>query len=269
MLRIAIFLFLVMSLNTLFAQNEVNQEDEKGLKQGFWQKKLPNGNLVYEGTFKDDRPVGEFKRYHTSGLLKARLFYPETSDTVQAELYDLRGKLMGKGNYLGQQKEGKWEYFQKGEVVAEEMFVHGQKNGLAKTYYPTGELFEETPWKDDQKNGIYRAYFKSGKPYLECRMKDGKRDGTCQVYFENGMLELDAFYTQGLRQNEWRYFNPDGSQSYTLVYQQGMLINPEVLDSIQQIQFGKLEQNRKSLVDPEKFMGDPLQYMMKNNILGR
>ena len=266
--RLLIFLCLFCT-QAAFAQTGINEIDASGKKQGMWQKKQDSGRLLYEGTFKDDHPVGEFKRYHTNGLLKARLFYTEGSDSAAAELFDLRGKLMAKGNYLGQEKEGMWQYFQKAQLVSEENFVHGVKTGISKTYYETGELFEETTWENNQKSGIYRAYFKTGKPYLECQMVDGKRDGTCHVFYENGNLELDAFYEKGLRQREWKYNHQNGDFSYALIYDLGLLLNPQVLDSIQQIQFNELEKNKSKLVDPEKFMNDPAQYMMKNNMPGK
>lgn len=267
MIRILSMLFLVLLVDCGYAQSNMNQLDDKGRKQGLWKKELANGNLLYEGHFKNDQPVGEFKRYHTNGLLKARLIYSEKSDTTVAELYDLRGKLMAKGNYLNQQKEGLWKYFQKDQLVSEEHFIHDKKNGISKTYYQTGELFEETTWVDDQKTGVYRAYFKSGSPYLECMMLNGKRNGTCLVYYENGKHELDALYEQGLRNGEWRYYHENGDFSHQLAYDTGTLLNPQVLDSIQQIQFNQLEQNKDKLVDPEKFMNDPMQYMIKNNML--
>lgn len=266
MIRILLSVLLILILHTGQAQNAINQLDAAGQKQGFWQKKQANGNLAYEGTFKNDQPVGEFKRYHTNGLLKARLIYPEDSDTIHSELFDNRGQLLAKGKYVDEKKEGEWQYYQKGQLVSTEVFEHNQKHGTSKTYYPTGELFEETTWKFNLENGIYRAYFKSGKPYLECRMVDGKRDGTCHVYYENGQLELDAMYAKGLRNGDWNYYHPDGTFSHTLSYDLGLLTNPQVLDSIQEIQFNKLENNKSELIDPEKFMDNPGQYMMKNNI---
>lgn len=269
MIRILFSILLALILHTGQAQNDMNQVDEEGRKQGFWQKEQTNGNVVYEGNFRNDRPVGEFKRYHSNGLLKARLFYPEDSDTIPAELFDNRGKLMAKGTYVEEKKEGEWQYFQNGQLVSTEVFQNNQKHGISKTYYPTGELFEEIHWKNDLQNGVYRAYFKGGKPYLECSMTDNQRDGACQVYFENGQLELDAFYTKGLRHGDWNYYHPDGTFSHTLNYDLGHLTNPQVLDSIQEIRFNELEKNKSELIDPEKFMDNPSQYMMKNNIPAR
>lgn len=261
--------FFILIVFAGYAQNETNQLDSQGRKQGFWEKRLPNGKLIYQGNFKDDKPIGELKRYHTNGVIKAKLFYTEGSETVTAELYDMKGQLMAKGNYIGQEKEGNWKYYKQGQLISEETYDHGVKDGVSKTYYPSGELFEETHWKNNQKSGLYKAYFKTGKPYMECQMADGKRDGTCKVYFDNGQLELDGFYKQGLRDGQWKYYKQNGDFSYTLEYDLGSLLNPEVRDSIQQIQLEEIEKNKGNIIDPEKFMEDPFQYMMKNNMIRR
>ena len=269
MSRFLSLVFFILIFQTGYTQSENNQLDDKGQKQGFWQKRLPNGNLQYEGYFKNDQPIGEFKRYHTNGLLKAKLIYKESNDTIAAELFDMRGRPMALGHYIGQEKDGHWQYFKDGQLISEEDYEHGIKNGLSKTYYPSGELFEESHWTNNQKAGIYKAYFKTGKPYMECQMTEGKRDGTCQVYFDNGAMELDGFYKQGLRDGEWKYYQSNGDFAYSLHYDLGMLLNPEVRDSVQQIQLNQMEKNKSNIVDPEKFMNDPMQYMMKNNMMRR
>ena len=44
-----------------------NYTDINGLKQGYWQKKYYNGNIKYEVYFKNNKPIGEFKRFYESG----------------------------------------------------------------------------------------------------------------------------------------------------------------------------------------------------------
>ena len=55
---IMVFSFYVSS------QTSINQIDAKGLKQGKWIGKFPSGSTRYEGSFVNDQPVGEMKRYH-------------------------------------------------------------------------------------------------------------------------------------------------------------------------------------------------------------
>ena len=253
-----IFVFLAI---TLVAQDQVNHTDALGRKQGWWQKKQDNGKLLYEGLFKDDEPVGEFKRYHPNGVIKAVINYPETSDSAQAKLFDERGMLIAAGVYVNQKKAGKWIYYQDKKLIGEEFYIDGLKNGKSKTYYPTGELLEEADWVDNLKNGIYRVYTKNGKAYFECGMIAGKNDGFCQVFHENGELQMEAFYRQNLRHDTWKFYDDQGNLSYELIYDMGELMNPEVRDSIDQIQLQEMEENKSKLIDPEKFIDNPMEYL--------
>ncbi|WP_163717146.1 toxin-antitoxin system YwqK family antitoxin [Mangrovibacterium lignilyticum] len=259
-------LLVLICVGSVVAQDALNQMDAAGLKQGHWEKKQSNGKLMYSGDFEDDYPVGEWKRYHQNGVVKALINYPENSDTASVTLFDDYGNKVAEGFYVGQEKAGHWEYFEKGRKVSEENQANGKKNGTAKTYYPTGELFVETTYVDGLEEGVYRAYYKSGELYFECQMKADKRDGFCQIFFSNGEMETDAFYLKGVRQNEWKYFDETGKYSYSLIYDKGVVVNPEVQDSIEQIRYQKLDDNRNKIVDPEQFMSDPVEYMMKEGI---
>ncbi len=271
-MRQLLFLCFFISFSLLaFSQEDekYNKFNDKGQKQGIWKKYQDNGKLLYEGTFLNDKPVGLFKRYHKNGVVKAILKYDIYSDSASAQLFDTRSKLIAEGKYLGKMKIGQWQYFKSGLLVSEENFVNGKKEGVSKTYYPNGKLFEEIDWKLGLKDGLYRAYYKSGKPYMECKMVNNLRDGFCLVYYPNGEPELEAFYVKNLRHNQWRYFHDNGELSHTLQYDMGILMNPEVADSVQQINLKQMEQNRGKIIDPGKFMQDPSEYMMKNNMLGR
>jgi antitoxin component YwqK of YwqJK toxin-antitoxin module len=54
---------------------EINKTDQQGRKQGRWIKKYPNENVMYDGFFKDDHPVGEFRRYYENNTIKYLLIF--------------------------------------------------------------------------------------------------------------------------------------------------------------------------------------------------
>jgi len=63
------------------------------MKQGKWIGKYPDGTLKYEGKFFNDKPVGEWKRYHENGKLKAQMSYYQNSGRAFTSLFDTDGKL--------------------------------------------------------------------------------------------------------------------------------------------------------------------------------
>jgi antitoxin component YwqK of YwqJK toxin-antitoxin module len=260
-----IFLLLLISGNS-WAQEVVNQLDAQGRKQGFWTKKDADGKLVYQANFKDDKPVGEMKRFHPNGKIKAIMNFEEGSDISDAQLFDERGKLIAKGEYSGQKKTGEWNYLKDNRIVATETYQDGQKNGISKRFYQTGELLEESHWLNDRLHGIYRNYFQDGKPYLECNYSEGRRNGVFVIWFPNEVQELNGFYSNNIQDKDWNYFDENGKLLYTLKYAGGELLNPEVKDSLDKANAGIYKNKGDSIPDPEKFIQNPEEYMelMKN-----
>lgn len=260
---ISFILLLFLSLSA-FAQEPVNQTDVQGRKQGFWQKRDAAGKLLYEGTFRDDRPAGEMKRFHPNGKIKAILVFSDKSDSASAQIFDEKGKLTAKGWYLGQKKAGEWSNFTEDRLISIENYTDGLKTGVSKRYYQTGELLDETTWLNNLQEGLYRAYDKQGNKYIECMYRNGKINGWYVSFYPNGGMETETFYKDNLRHGNSKYYDDEGKLCYTLEYEEGILLNPEVLDSIQKIQFDELEKNKGKVVDPEQFMADPAQYILKD-----
>ena len=172
----SILLLLIFLPVLTFGQEKMNQTDDKGRKQGFWQKKYPDGSIMYQGYFKNNKPTGEWKRYHETGGVKAILQYSETSDSVKARLFESSSKPVAEGYYIAEKKAGLWTYYAEGVKVAEENFTNGLKNGVCRKFYTSGELLEESEWKDNQREGKFRTFFLSGKTYLECIYRNNQRN---------------------------------------------------------------------------------------------
>jgi antitoxin component YwqK of YwqJK toxin-antitoxin module len=260
MQRTMLFMLFIIPL-TVFSQ--INHIDSNGLQQGQWEKRYPNGRLMYEGTFRDGKPEGEWIRYHEGGQVKARINYDEASDSTFAKLYDNLGNMVAEGTYINEKRVGKWQFYSGNVKISEDEFTNGIKHGIARTYYPTGELLEESEWQNGQQDGNYRVFFKNGNPFLQCKYSQGRRNGLCLSYFQNGRVEMEAYYQNNLRNNEWKFYSESGEYLYSLKYDRGKLLNPEVRDSIDNLQIKEIEKGRNSVTDPEKFMNDPSEYMMQ------
>lgn len=258
-------LLLMMLFIPLLAatQGITNQTDQGGLKQGKWMRTYPNGKIMYEGNFINDKPVGEWRRYHESGTIKAVMKYHSGSDTVDAVLHDTDGKPIAEGKFVAERKTGLWKQYSTGKIISEEEFVNGMKHGKSRIFYPTGELLEEMDWKEGKRNGSYRAFYLSGKPFLECRYEDDQRNGFCVTYFPSGIMEVDALYRNDLPEGEWKYFSEKGELRYVLKYSEGFLLNPEVLLEVETRNLLELEKTGRKISDPEKFMENPSEYLMR------
>ena len=92
-IQLLFFLLLVIYSPVFFAQENkssdtlLNYIDDNGLKQGYWKKYYDDGNMEYDGYFKNDKPVGEFKRFFPGNKIKAIMNYKEDGKTVKATLF--------------------------------------------------------------------------------------------------------------------------------------------------------------------------------------
>lgn len=251
-----------IGLNT--RTKKVNQTDGKGLKQGFWTKKYPNGVLAYEVTFKDNKPIGDYKRYHENGKLNAYLIYDNIGEWADAKLYNEDGKIVAEGKYFGKLKDGLWVYSNKGTKIAEENFKMGKKEGISKTFFSNGSTSEEKNWTNDKENGVWRQYYIDGKKRLETRIDNGVRNSVYYLYYENGRLKIRGKYKNDRMDGKWIYYNKKGKIVTEIEYTKGIAKNQNQLDEKEQEVFKQFEENKKRLKDPKDYINNPYEYMKEN-----
>lgn len=252
----------MIGLNT--RTEKVNQFDDLGLKQGFWTKKYPNGVLAYEVTFKDNKPIGDYKRYHENGKINAFLVYDNKGEWADAKLYDENGKIVAEGKYFGKLKDGLWIYSKEGTKVAVENYKMGKKEGVSKSFFNNGNVSEEKNWSDDKENGVWRQYYIDGKKRLETRIDNGIRNSVYYLYYANGRLKIRGGYKNDRMDGKWTYYNENGKVVTEIVYTMGIAENQDRLDEKEQDIFKQFEENKKRLKDPKDYIDNPYEYMRDN-----
>ena len=257
-----IFLFLaIVSFLSLFAQSSINQTDANGHKQGKWIGKYANGNIRYQGSFANDKPVGEWKRFHENGKINAHLYHIFNTDKVTAELFDSNGVRYAKGNFKGTAKDSTWNYYNNTQLVGQENFSDGTKNGRSLTYFENGIPATESNWEKGLLNGVSRSFYSSGKTKTETLFQQGKRQGLNQVYYESGQKQITGQYTNDQSDGTWTFMDENGKVKYELKYKVGVLLNPDVIDSIQANEFKAFDRAKGKLKDPQDFTQSPEEYM--------
>lgn len=278
-MRYKIIFFVITWLigSTLSGQNgidplKVNQFDKQGRKQGYWMRKYANGNVAYEIYFKDNKPVGEYKRYYENGKPYAILNYDDQGIHAKAKMFDEEGNLIATGFYHEKQRDSTWHFYKKGDIlIARERYVNNKKWGMATTYYDDGTVAETHNWRDDVENGIWKKYYPSGKQMMEARIVKGAFDGYYLSYTENGTLDVKGNYKNGLKHGKWEYrhwtkIDKQGKPRLTelnIEYENGIAKNEEKLEQLRQMEFEMMEKNKGSFKDPENYRNNPHEYFMK------
>lgn len=242
-----------------------NQTDSKGLKQGYWKKYYPNGNLMYKGCFKDDKPTGEMKRYFKSGNLKAIMNFDEKTGYAEARFYYEDGTLASDGYYTGSEKDSIWNYYSyyDRKLKSRETYKSGIKQGFSYEYYPGGSCFEKTRWKNDLKNGVWEQYYEDGTVRLRGYYINGRLSGSFIAYYPNSRPMVKGLYENNKREGTWIYFSESGDVNQEIAYSEGQPLNEKELTRQQQEFFRMIEENIGKYHDPT-----PSDFFPRNSYQG-
>ena len=245
-----LFLLCIASFLSM-SQEAVNKTDDKGMKQGKWVTRYPGGTLRYEGTFERNKPVGEWKRYHENGKIKALMSYRPNSTRVFVSLFDEEGKCYAKGVFEGTLRDSTWNFYSGDILLQTEIYRMGKKEGKATGYYPGGKMMWGKEWKNDLADGIAVEYDPTGIKRSEIFFVEGKRSGRANFYDENGVLSMEGSYLDDLSDGTWKMFDKGGKLKYQIIYEKGEILNRHALDSMQINQFKQYDKVKGKIPEPK------------------
>jgi antitoxin component YwqK of YwqJK toxin-antitoxin module len=252
---IALALLLTVScLTTGQIPADINKTDQQGRKQGKWIKLYPDGTVQYEGIFKDDHPIGEFKRYYEDKKLKSVLIFSPDGRTADATIYHPNGFIGSQGRYTDQMKEGKWKFFSsliEGYRISEEEYTKNIRNGLSLKFYTDSTIAEKLNYINDRKEGEWVQYYPDGKLFLKSYYSGGLLNGKFETWYNDGKPEFSGSYKNNLREGKWYIYNEDGTLKYKIEYTLGVPDNRQMERDAANL-IDSLERNKDKIADPEK-----------------
>ncbi|MGB5988678.1 MAG: hypothetical protein WBG43_02920 [Marinifilaceae bacterium] len=222
-------------------------------------KKYPNGKLMYKGTFLNNKPVGELLRYYKNGSIKAKMFY--SGEYVEAKLYNNRAVLTAVGRFHNCEKDSLWSYYRKGQVISQDLYDDGHKNGICKLYFLTGELKEECCWQNDKKSGVWRRFDRYGVKLFEGHYIDSELNGKFVTYRGSGKINSVGNFVDSAKDGKWTYYDNTGRVRLIVLYKDGEP-NKDLSEKNVNYLRAKMESERK-YTDPEEYMDYPEEYIMK------
>ncbi|MCX6332841.1 MAG: toxin-antitoxin system YwqK family antitoxin [Bacteroidia bacterium] len=242
------------SVATGQTQDDINKTDQQRRKQGHWIRKYANGTVMYDGTFRNDKPVGEFKRFNSDNSLKSILNYSIDSKEADATIYYPNGFILSKGKYVDQLKEGTWKFYSpeiNGSILNQEMYTKNLRNGLSLKFYPDSTPAEKIYYLNGIKNGEWTQYYSNGKIYLKAFYINGVLDGKFESWYDNGSRQYSGAYKNNLRDGKWQIYSEEGILKYEITYVRGITKDKQ-LDEESSRFFDMIEKNMGKIPDPEK-----------------
>ncbi|MEA1973253.1 MAG: hypothetical protein U9N34_08180, partial [Candidatus Cloacimonadota bacterium] len=230
-----------------------NQTDIAGNRQGLWIKEYDDGIIESEIFFKDNHPAGVFRKYYTSGILKANMYFDETGDTTAAILYNENGEKTAMGYYYKQQKDSLWQYYINDSIViTEEFYSNGVKNGAERTYSPYSypNILEEKYWKNGVQDSTWTKCFTTGQPRMITEFKNGVRDGKYVAFNEEGTTIVTGQYTNNKPDGLWKIWDYDEQKIIQIEYKNGVPINEDELSETENQILKDMENMRGEIEEP-------------------
>ncbi|MBI4946461.1 MAG: toxin-antitoxin system YwqK family antitoxin [Bacteroidetes bacterium] len=207
-----LLLLFILSSVVLFGQSSsLNQIDKNGKKQGHWIKKDEHDRPIYEGDFKDNKPIGEFKYYYDTGELKTISDFSKDGFVCRTRHYFPGNILMAEGKYVNEKRDSVWKFYNApNALVSEESYKNGKKDGVEKNYSPQGKLVEEKNWKDSILNGTWKQYYEDGGIKTEGAYNAGFLEGEIKYYYPGKIISTVGHYQHSLKHGKWIYYDRRG-----------------------------------------------------------
>lgn len=92
---------------------------KKGKLDGLRSVYYPNGKIAEETNYKNNLKNGSYKKYSLNGIVLEESNYKDDQYNGPAIFRDPNGNIVSKGNFSNGVKKGKWQFFEKGELVKE------------------------------------------------------------------------------------------------------------------------------------------------------
>ena len=193
-----------------------------------------NGDLIYEGDYKNGERNGKGEEYYIIRNLKFKGEYLNGKRNGKGEEYYTNGQLKFKGEYLnGNKINGKIYYYDRykfnkkydydfkrngfnteydvfGNLIFEGEYINGERNGKGKEYGYDVEYLNGVEWnvKRYDKNNKILCDIKNGKGYIkeydnfgdlkfECEYSYGEKTGKGKEYDYYGELRFEGEYLYG------------------------------------------------------------------------
>jgi antitoxin component YwqK of YwqJK toxin-antitoxin module len=213
MMKKIVFFILTLLIGFVANAQDLNRTDSQGRRQGKWVDYYSNGQIRYEGQFKNGNCQGEFKYYDEQGNLKATNEFDKSGERALNKTYAPNGRVIATGDYLNQKKDGEWKYYDanSGQLRLVEDNKEGKVHGWSRIYNPqNGALAEETQFVGGVPEGQCRKYSDTGTLIMECQYHEGLLEGPTKTYYPSTALKEEGQYTKGKKSGTWKTYNEEG-----------------------------------------------------------
>lgn len=198
--------------------------DEAGNKNGNWKDYYPNGAVMAEGQYTDNRKTGLWKFFNQEGKVEQTGYFTADRPNGLWKWYYDNGALLREEEYFQGQRDGSFtEYSKKGEIIAQGQYSDGERNG--EWFFISGTVKEEGKYIMGLRDGVWKSYYDNGNLRFKGNYVQGNADGLHVYYYDNGRIREERYYQMGIREKTWKKYSEDGMLILTIIYRNDMEIS--------------------------------------------
>ncbi len=193
--HITILIIILISFSLTHAQNfrlwngdTINRTDKDNFKQGKWiffEEAMEN--MQCEGDFINDKKIGVWKSYYTSGNLQSEITYKANKRNGFARIYYENGNIAEEGTWVVNKWVGEYKsYFKNGQPSYVWNYnKSGQRSGCQKYFHENGKVKIEGEWNQGKETGVIKEYYETGDIKTEKSFTGGACDTESIKTYEN------------------------------------------------------------------------------------
>lgn len=204
----------------------------------------PNGQLMYEKTYRDSIPYGTHIFYKKNGDIKKAKIYNQFGlktgegiiDTNLNKIgkwtfYHNNGKKYSTGSFKDNKKTGEWIYYYKnGNIRQKGNFLNGLPEDIWAWYYQNGNLLRKEKYFDGYLSGLAFELSLKGDTIMKGKYSDNYKHGkwfyqigdeykTGEYYYGNKTKEWVTYYFPEMKlKNKINYINGKKNGDFTAYY---------------------------------------------------
>ena len=187
-------------------------------KNGIWNYFYEEGDLKAQAFYKNDK--GQYKEFYNNGKIKAEGINIEGQSDSTWIYYHENGMVKAMGDYSCGKRFGPWFYYHDNETLsAEGNFIDGKKEGKWIYYHENGEISSEGALHEGKKEGYWKIFGENGVFKAEGEFKHN--DGKYTEYYESGKIKAEGSIIDGKNHGSWIYYYEDGTKEGQCEYING------------------------------------------------
>jgi antitoxin component YwqK of YwqJK toxin-antitoxin module len=198
--------------------------DEAGNRNGKWKDLYPNGKVMAEGQFSDNRKTGVWKFYSISGKVEQTGSYNNGRPDGLWQWYYDNNSLLREEEYFQGKRDGSFiEYSVTGDIITQGQYSDGEKNDDWK--YKSGDNMEVGKYILGLRDGVWKSYYPEDKIKSKGSWVQGNPDGSHIFYYEDGRVKEEQYYEMGIREKTWKKFDEKGTVLLTVTYKKDVEVS--------------------------------------------